>query len=63
MSIRDNPGEWWISSYSKEGENCVAAAIAPDAMVGVCDTKDWEGGRLLITGSAWVSLIEKIGKE
>ena len=62
MSLRDSPGTWRTSSYSKDGENCVEVKADSDAVY-IRDTKDREGGTFRLTPDAWSALIEKIGKE
>lgn len=45
---------WRKSSYSTNDSNCVEVALAP-ALVGIRDTKDRDGGTLVLPASAWTA--------
>ena len=46
---------WAKSSRSKELQDCVEVAL--DGEVGVRDTKDRDGGQLVVSASSWAAFI------
>lgn len=50
---------WFKSSRSGGGQNCVETAFVPD-YTGVRDTKDRDGGTLVIGARAWTAFIDAI---
>ena len=58
MRIRENADDWRISSYSKDGENCVEVALG--AVTRIRDTKDRSGGELEVSSAAWTQFLKMI---
>lgn len=55
-------GEWFVSSYSGAGNNCVKVA-APTAYrehVGVCDSKSENGPAFTVRPTAWEAFIASV---
>jgi Domain of unknown function (DUF397) len=52
-------GAWRKSSYSGGGNNCVEVATGP-ATVAVRDSKNPEGGQLVLGASAWTAFTTAI---
>ena len=51
--------EWRTSSYTDE-TNCVEVALGPVSRVR--DTKDREGGTLVVAATAWRALLAEISR-
>lgn len=51
---------WHKSSFSGPEVNCVEVALGPE-VVGVRDTKNRTGGRLVVPEGAWRSLLTSVG--
>jgi len=58
-SIDNARGAWRKSSYSGGGNNCVEVATGP-ATVAVRDSKNPEGGQLVLGASAWTAFTTAI---
>lgn len=54
-----NAATWRTSSYSGSSNNCVEVAPLP-ANVGVRDTKDRDGGSLVVSRSSWTAFIGSV---
>ncbi len=55
------PGAAWrTSSYSTSGNQCVEVAPMPGAQVAVRDSKNRDGGTLLLSRRAWAALTTAI---
>lgn len=50
--------DWRKSSYSASGSQCVEVALA--SKVGIRDTKDREGGVLVVSAAAWVVFTRRV---
>ncbi|GAB3559707.1 hypothetical protein J2S53_003998 [Actinopolyspora lacussalsi] len=50
---------WHASSYSGNTGNCVEVGNAVN-VVGVRDTKDRDGGTLVVDSTAWTSFVDAI---
>lgn len=61
MTLQREPGTWFKSSWSTDKADCVEVAISHE--VGVRDTKDRDGGQLVLTGVAWTALLHTITAE
>ena len=59
-STRD--AAWRTSSYSTSGNQCVEVAPMPGGEVAVRDSKDRDGGTLLVSRRAWAALTTAIKK-
>lgn len=53
------PAVWRTSRHSGTGSQCVEVASLP-AKVGVRDSKDPEGGTLLVPRTAWRALADRM---
>ncbi len=53
---------WRTSSYSTSGNQCVEVAPMPGGEVAVRDSKDRDGGTLLVSRRAWAALTTAIKK-
>ncbi|MER7582515.1 DUF397 domain-containing protein [Kitasatospora sp. NPDC097691] len=49
--------QWFKSSYSNNGGNCVEVATAFPGVIPVRDSKDPNGPALLFAAEAWVSFV------
>ncbi|ANN16275.1 hypothetical protein SD37_11865 [Amycolatopsis orientalis] len=58
MRIREDADDWRISTYSKEGENCVEVALGP--VTRIRDTKDRAGGELSLPAAAWTQFLKTV---
>ncbi|WP_410676627.1 DUF397 domain-containing protein [Amycolatopsis sp. cmx-4-68] len=58
MHQQHPPGVWRKSSYSNGSNSCVEVALA-DA-VGVRDTKDRDGGALVVRSSEWRAFVAEL---
>lgn len=58
-SSDNTSGAWRKSSYSGGGNNCVEVATGP-ATVAVRDSKNPEGGQLVLGASAWTAFTTAI---
>lgn len=57
MSAPDlSTARWFKSSYSSNNGTCVETAFLPDA-VAVRDSKDPDGGTLIVDAAAWTDFI------
>ncbi|MEV4597305.1 DUF397 domain-containing protein [Amycolatopsis sp. NPDC049253] len=54
-----NEGVWRTSSYSGQQGECVEVRTLSEE-AGVRDSKDREGGSLLIAGEAWRAFLERL---
>jgi hypothetical protein len=54
-----NEGVWRTSSYSGSQGECVEVRTLSEE-AGVRDSKDREGGSLLIAGEAWRAFLERL---
>lgn len=50
---------WRTSSRSNNDQGCVEVAVTPEA-VGVRDTKDRDGGTLVVTPRAWAAFTSAV---
>lgn len=52
-------GDWFVSSYSDDGNNCVkvAAPTTRRGHVGVCDSKQENGPAFTVTPDAWQAFV------
>ncbi len=51
---------WRTSSYSTSGNQCIEVAPMPGAQVAVRDSKNRDGGTLLLSRRAWAALTTAI---
>ncbi|MCA1278365.1 DUF397 domain-containing protein [Saccharopolyspora sp. 7B] len=51
---------WRVSSYSGGSGNCVEIAALPSGARAVRDTKDRDGGVLILDASAWTTFLARI---
>ncbi|GAA3357913.1 DUF397 domain-containing protein [Saccharopolyspora gregorii] len=51
---------WRVSSYSGNTGNCVEVAPLPAGARAVRDTKDRDGGVLIVDASAWTTFLARI---
>ncbi|MEU6130985.1 DUF397 domain-containing protein [Saccharopolyspora sp. NPDC047091] len=51
---------WRVSSYSGNTGNCVEVAALPAGARAVRDTKDRDGGVLVLGASAWTAFLARI---
>ncbi|MBB5070577.1 DUF397 domain-containing protein [Saccharopolyspora gloriosae] len=51
---------WRVSSYTGNTGNCVEIATLPDGACAVRDTKDREGGVLVVGASQWSAFLTHI---
>lgn len=60
-SIGPESFTWCKSSYSSDTSNCVeVGAAAEQALVGVRDSKDPDGGFLLVAAARWQDFLRAI---
>lgn len=50
---------WFKSSRSNNDQGCVEVAVTPEA-VGARDTKDRDGGTLVVTPRAWAAFTSAV---
>lgn len=50
-------GQWWKSSYSNGGDNCVEIALSSDGRVGLRDTKDRSLPPHVFTHAEWATFL------
>ncbi|MFC9999243.1 DUF397 domain-containing protein [Nocardia sp. NPDC127526] len=53
MNIDPARADWFKSSYSETGSQCVEVAFLDEGMVGVRDSKDPTGPALVFTPGEW----------
>lgn len=53
MSTKPSGPNWFTSSYSKDGGECVEVAYLDGGSVGVRDSKDRSGPALVFTPGEW----------
>lgn len=58
MTVPQRSDRWRKSSYSAEETNCVEVAL--DVHAEVRDTKDREGGTLVVPTAAWAALLSSL---
>ncbi|MCA1196251.1 DUF397 domain-containing protein [Saccharopolyspora sp. 6V] len=51
---------WRVSSYTGNSGNCVEVAGLPTGARAVRDTKDRDGGILILDASAWTTFLARI---
>ncbi|GAB2647724.1 DUF397 domain-containing protein [Saccharopolyspora gloriosae] len=51
---------WRVSSYTGNSGNCVEIATLPDGACAVRDTKDRDGGVLVLGASQWSAFLTHI---
>lgn len=54
------PVRWRKSTYSQPSENCVEVGLGAGEPVGVRDTKDREGGQIVVPGESWRALLAAV---
>ncbi|MCX2730849.1 DUF397 domain-containing protein [Saccharopolyspora sp. NFXS83] len=52
---------WFKSSYSSSSQGCVEVALTP-AVVGIRDTKDRDGGTLIVDRERWKSFLRAVAR-
>ena len=56
----NSPVGWRRSTYSSYNGNCVEIAGLPDALIGVRDSKNIEGGSLRFSAAEWDAFVGSI---
>ncbi|WP_435279753.1 DUF397 domain-containing protein [Streptomyces sp. 1222.5] len=52
--------DWFTSSYSNNGGNCVKVAHLLTSAVGVCDSKQINGPALAVQPDAWKAFVASV---
>lgn len=59
------PLNWFTSSYTDNGGNCVEVAlddVVPDEVVHVRDTKARKAGHIAVPGKSWAALLDQLSR-
>jgi hypothetical protein len=62
MSGKPEFAEWRKASYSSSGGQCVEVSLAPER-AGVRDTKDRDGGALVVPSASWRAFTAMLGDD